>query len=187
MTRIALLTTALIAGLTTSSALAQTVIYTFSGTGSGDVAGQTFVRTDYTITLVGDISNREMNLPGVMRVVVDSATISIDGLLDEATFTPTLNVASNMNTDVLVLGNFDTNLALFVLDDPGFADYNLSAPFGPVTDGTPLATDQFLDIATSGGAVSMQSIVDVTFTATPTPGAVATLALAGVLATRRRR
>lgn len=166
---------------------AQSVTYTFTGLGSGELNGTTFVRTAYTITLHGNLADREMNLPGVMRLVASSATISIEGVAENASFLPALNVASNMNTDVLVLGNVNTNLALFVLDEAGFADYDLSAPFGPLTDGTPLATEQFVNIGTDAGVLSMQSLVSVTFEATPTPGVAGVLAVAGVFASRRRR
>lgn len=177
----------LAAAVVAAPAFGQTVTYTFTGQGSGSLAGVGFSSSSFEITLQANLVDRTESTPGVHFLLSQSAVITIDGVVTDAAFVETLNVASNTNTDVLVLGRQPINLALFVMNDVGLDDYDLSAPFGPVTDFTPVATEQFIGIATSAGDLTMQSIEFVTFEATPTPGVAGLLAVGGLVASRRRR
>ena len=175
------------AAVASSAAVAQPITYSFTGTGSGAVGLTDFESFNFEITLSGDFSSVFSTGPGLLRFETTSATISIDGLLSDAVFNPTISLVANNNSDILVFGNASTNQALIVMDNPEFVDYDLSAPFGPVTDTTPGATFQFVALSTTGGFVTLDEISTVTYNAVPTPAAAGLLAVGGLVAARRRR
>ncbi len=172
----------------TAPAAAQPVEYTFSGRAAGFFNAQAFTNTQIQITLAGDLSDVFSSGPGLVRFETNAAILNLDGFATDAIFNPTLAITSNQNQDVLVLGNVQTNLALAIFNDPAFVDYDLSAPFGPVTQFNTLIPNQFNTVGTSQGLLTVTAIGAFTFTATiiPAPATVAPLAL-GLLATRRRR
>lgn len=172
----------------TTPAWAQPVEYTFSGVAAGFFDAQAFNNTRIQITLAGDLSDVFSSGPGLVRFQTSAAILNLDGLATDAVFNPTLAVTSNQNRDILVLGNVQANLALAIFNDPAFVDYDLSAPFGPVTQFNTLIPNQFNTVGTSQGLLTVTAIGAFTFTATviPAPATLAPLAL-GLLATRRRR
>ncbi len=174
--------------LTTAPAAAQPVEYKFTGRAAGFFNAQPFNNTNMEITLAGDLSDVFSNGPGLVRFQTSAATLTLDGFAFNALFNPTLAVTANQNQDILVLGNLQTSFAMAIFNDPAFVDYDLSAPFGPVTQFNTLIPNQFNNVGTSQGLLTVTAIGAFTFTATviPAPATVAPLAL-GLLAARRRR
>ena len=173
----------------TAASSAQSVQYSFSGVGTGSVNSGSFADLAFEVVLRGDLSDIFGNGSNFPTFLDSSATVSIDGLITDAVFDHTLSAIVNRSRSLLVLGDWDTDLALGVMDNAEFDGYELTAPFGPVTDTLIGATDQFSDMATSAGLVSIPEMQFMTFEATtvPAPMGGLLLPLASLIATRRRR
>ncbi|MEQ9206777.1 MAG: hypothetical protein RLN78_05370 [Phycisphaerales bacterium] len=172
-----------------STALASPIAYTLEGVADGSLAGVAFADAAFTITLTGDTDDIFDNDAGHRTILDSAATIDIAGITTGAIFTPLMSLVAVDTTDLLVFGNWDTDLALIIMDETGFDGYALGAPYGPITDLSPGAVFQFTNIGTSAGGVSFTQMDSVTFSATaiPSPASLATLSLAGLVASRRRR
>ena len=169
------------------AANADAITYRFTGEANGSLGNATFTDAFFEILVTGDDADIFSPAPGLIRFETMSATVSIEGVANDVLINPTISVVSNQNSDVLVLGRVDTDRALIVYNEPEFEDYDLSAPFGPVTDETPGATAQFRDLPTVAGALDLSDMEFAVFEAIPAPGAMGLLALGGLVATRRRR
>jgi hypothetical protein len=175
--------------IATGMVQAQPVVYSFTGQASGFFDAVAFTDVAIEINLSGDLADVFSPAPGLIRFEDSAATLDLDGFASGATFNPTLSVVSNQNSDVFVLGNATLNLAIAIFDDPAFVGYDLGAPFGPITEENVLIPNQFNNVGTSQGLISVTNIRGFTFEASiiPAPGATAALALAGLTAARRRR
>jgi hypothetical protein len=155
---------------------ADPVTYTFSGTGSGDVGGAAFNNAPFTIAVSADTASIVNPAPGVYFLNDMASTIAIGGF-SLATFN---GIDGNS-----IFANNGTSTAAFSLGSPpaptgtstllgmqgpvAFASYDLSTTYGPVFWATPAPVANFVNQATTIGAVTFTDYSDVTFTATVIP------------------
>ncbi len=177
-----------LSAVVTTSALADPVLYKFTGRASGSIGGVTFADSAFEILMDGDTSTIFTNPGGFQTFTDTTTTFSIDGFVNGATINDEFSLVANHVSDVLVLGNWVHNSARVIMDIPAVENYDLSAPFGPVTDDTPGATFQFNFEDTSAGVLDLSGMTTVTFEAIgiPAPGALGVLALSGIMIRRRR-
>jgi hypothetical protein len=183
-----------------SAGSANPIFYTMTTTGTGTFGATAFTNAAITVTSVADTDDvfvASMNGPDAnFQVNAFSSTISIAGFAT-ATFTDqTFWVDPNGAGDI-IFGDVDATggffggilglTKLFV----GLETYDLKSSFGPVFspfDFETSAFNNFQNIKTSGGAISLVAMND-TFTAvesTPEPASflIAGLGLLGLLAVR---
>lgn len=172
-----------------SNAVAATLAYSISGTGSGTLGGVSFTDTAFSFTLSGETAN----LSGNLLDPLDSASFSIDGVGSGSFQIDTrLGVSaggvvffSRAGTGALDLFNFWSNLPV-----------DLASDFSVGMIGNATALDQFNDVATTAGALGFDSASNITFASeviqlseVPLPAA-AWMLIAGlgglVLASRKR-
>ena len=156
------LITLVVSALLGATAQSASIVYTFSGTGSGTVNSTTFVDVPFTIQVFADTSNIVGPSGSFYEVPDDSSTITIPGI-GTATFTGNLRVFA-LSTAVgfgRVAGG-----DLLDMDHPtGFQGITLGTDWGPVFDASPFAFNQFVNEPSSLGNVTLSSASDVTFTA----------------------
>lgn len=177
----------ILVAITSSIAFSQPVEYRFDGIGSGSLAGVGFTDVSFEIILNGDLADITTTGIGYPLFFDSAATFSVNGIGSGA-FLVDISIVRNLNTNVFVLGDWTSDSALAIMDNPEFVGYDLTTPFGPVTDFTLGATSQFADIGTTAGGLSIQQMSELTFQAgVPTPGTLGLIALGGVACMRRRR
>lgn len=158
-----------------SAADAATVIYTISGTGTGSLNGTSFTDQAYSIMLTGDTAN-----------VASCGTFCQDlGPLTQAVVTINGFAPVTLTLDTRIGIARDANVVFFGQDPAGSPDYldffltdaqesafNFLAGYGPVTGTGVFALDQFLNIASSGGALTLSQSTNVQFSTAAGAGAV---------------
>jgi len=121
------------------SALADPITFTHQGMGSGSIAGTPFARTSFTITAVGNTSNRQSFGSG-FSIDHDSAMISITGV---GTFIFTSGTRTFVNNDAQIVGFSRASTGgLDLFDGPNntvFAAWDMFSSIGPVADGGTLS------------------------------------------------
>jgi len=154
-----------LAALQPYGALAVPISYLYTGTGSGSLSGTAFANAAFTITANGDTDSivPAQGSDPIMNVHLNTS-IAITGLGTFA-ITPT----SGTWIADRCCGGIGAYLGpnWITLDEPAFtkSGYGLDTNFGPVTDSTPLNTEQFTNVPTSGGLLSMPVVSSVTFLA----------------------
>lgn len=172
---------------TISTANAAPITYQFRATGgNGEFNGNQFNDAAFLITVTADTSNIVEFSPGIYDVD-GIATIEMPGVTTGTFVTPTRVYSNNLVPGAgfsrsRTIGGSD----LLDLDEPAFAGYALTAPFGPVFEDTPLAVDQFSNVQLDTGMLSFFSVDTVTFVALPEPMTAALLGLGGLFIRRRR-
>lgn len=174
----ALFATLLLLGAGTASAV--TIVYQYWGSASGSFAGQAFSDEAFLITAQADTATVAPWASATVQNTHASASITI-GSFGTLTFTlPShtwvadnccMGIGANLSINWLTLG-------------AGIGNYGLSTNFGPFFDASASTQGQFVNIATSGGALTISSLTNgATFQATvvPEPGTYALMA-AGLLA-----
>ena len=174
----ALFATLLLLGAGTASAV--TIVYQYWGSASGSFAGQAFSDEAFLITAQADTATVAPWASATVQNTHASASITI-GSFGTLTFTlPShtwvadnccMGIGANLSINWLTLG-------------AGIGTYGLSTNFGPFFDASASTQGQFVNIATSGGALTISSLTNgATFQATvvPEPGTYALMA-AGLLA-----
>lgn len=174
----ALFATLLLLGAGTASAV--TIVYQYWGSASGSFAGQAFSDEAFLITAQADTATVAPWASATVQNTHASASITI-GSFGTLTFTlPShtwvadnccMGIGANLSSNWLTLG-------------AGIGTYGLSTNFGPFFDASASTQGQFVNIATSGGALTISSLTNgATFQATvvPEPGTYALMA-AGLLA-----
>ena len=165
-------------------AAAANVTYTISGTGNGSLNGVSFSSTAFTLTLTGDPSTAVDNGTNTAIDPLASADVNLTGLGDAV-----LSIATRF-------GALDTGtLAFFsqangggdLFDIQGLSGFKINQPYGPVSlpISDAFALNQFSNISTSLGALSLSSLSGTTFQFTAGGGVSsvpepASLALLGV-------
>jgi hypothetical protein len=164
-------------------AWAGSILFSFKGTGSGDVerAGSDtpFNQSPFSIQVFANTGAVMEPLPGVFATTGSVAHIDIAGIgsgeLDAKT------VFDNQNNQTLGLngGNF---YDLVDIQNSGFAAYDLKTSFGPVSDRNPHAFLQFDGEPSSLGLITFSDMKNVTFqaivsAAVPEPGTLGLLSI----------
>ncbi|THD50683.1 PEPxxWA-CTERM sorting domain-containing protein [Phenylobacterium sp.] len=182
-------------GLAAGQASAQSITYTITGVGDGDLAGTDFTNAAYTITMHGDLANI-VNSGFQALDPLSSSDVDIDGIGDV-----TLDVATRMGIygSVGFFSRSDSIGGLDLLDFQLPHPVNLTTAFGPLLGTDISAISQFSNVQSSGGALTFTSSSNVEFSSVLGGGGVpepATWALvltgfaaagAGLRAARRRR
>ncbi len=141
------------------AALATTLNYTISGTGSGSLDGNAFSNAEFTFSLTGDSENLSSNILNPL----DSATFSIAGV-GSGTF--------HLATRIGAIGSvvfFSRGSGLDLFDFFTDATADLSSAFTVSGTGGAFALNQFNDVATSAGALGFDSASGITFSSEALP------------------
>jgi hypothetical protein len=187
-----LLVAAVLCGSGLSPAQATPITYTFTGTGSGDLAGNSFFDVFFKVAIPGDTANVETTTygPDTPTITGLTGTIALTGV-GTGTFSNPLYVFNNQTNEAVGFGDF-INFDLIDLFVPGkgLATYDLRTSFGPITDPNPYFS-QFTSVGLSIGTLSFSGVSNATFTAevVPLPGTLLLLGsgLTGLLGWRRFR
>jgi hypothetical protein len=161
--------------LTAGTVSADSIIYTFTGTGSGTVGTSNFLNQPISITVLGNTENVINPTPGIFVNASLNTSIDIPSIATIRVEDLT-NMFSNStpNSAGIGIGDGTLNLALFGLIPAN--SYNLSSDFGPLFNANPVAATEFVNVATSEGTLDMTSWTNVTFNASlspvPEPGSV---------------
>lgn len=154
------------------AANANSITYSFAGTGTGDLNGVPFTGASFTITVLGDTSNITNCFTVDLCNVANSATIAITGF-STATFVTATQVFDAQGFPAAGFERAVNGLDLLDLSDTAFATYSLATSIGPIFVANPFAVNQFSCnhgcVVTTQGNLNFSSIVNVTFNATATP------------------
>lgn len=178
--------------LAASGANAAMITFIYTGFASGTLAGSFFgaaAPVPFTITATADNTNALSTGFG-WRLTHDTATIDIGGIgaLNISTITSS---AVNFNSDSMFFANLPANLSIYFLGANAALDgWDMLSSIGPFDlDSTAQSWDE-APLQTSGGELEFTSASGTgTFQAivVPAPASLGAFALAGLVATRRRR
>lgn len=148
---------------------ADSINYTFAGTGSGTLNGSSFSNDAFTVSINGDTANVAFqNDLGAFAIENLAGTIALSGI-GTASFTAPLFVFGGNGADEIGFGNLSQgNLIAAFSTGQGLASYELASNFGPV----PIINNnliQFSGVATSLGLLGYATMSNVTFQSTVSP------------------
>jgi hypothetical protein len=179
-----------ILGLLPAATEAAPITYIYSGVGSGSLDGVSFTDLEFVITGFADTDNISPWCCSEAQNTHSSTTVWLSGF---GTFS-FVNAAHTWMAEGCCMGlGADLGFNYLTLGAAGLVNvgYGLDTAFGPVTDPNATTQGQFEDIATTGGALTIESVEFATFEArtgaVPEPSTYALLALglAGIAARRR--
>jgi hypothetical protein len=141
---------------------AAPITFTFSGTGSGTVNGVPFTDADYTITLLGDTTAITNPSSGLFQLETIAA-INIAGV-GTATITDPVEIFDNHDGASLGFAR-GTGYTLLHVNNTAFATYALATPLGPISGLGAASLNQFTNLASTLGPITLSSSEAVTFQA----------------------
>lgn len=147
-----------------SAANAATVTYTISGTGTGSLNGSAFTDAAYSIMLTGDTANVASCGTSCQDLgPLNQAVVSINGFAPVTlTLDTRIGIARGINAFFFGLDGGSDYLDFFVTDAQETA-FDFLAGYGPVTGTDVFSLNQFLNIASSGGALTLSQSSNVQF------------------------
>lgn len=151
--------------LFTTLAIGDTIIYTFSGIGSGSLGGIAFSDAAFTIALNSDTSllTTPSGFPNDVSTPAGTpATFSITGV-GSGTLTGQQAVFLNQSEDDVGIWVFSPP-DFMTLGNMAFASYDLASDMGPIS-GTASALAEFLPTSINNEMLSMTGVSNLTFTA----------------------
>jgi hypothetical protein len=150
-----------------SVARALSITSVFQGTGSGTIGAATFTDAEFVITTNADTANVQ-NFGEGWFLADDFASITINGVGSADFLASTFVFVNNDNS--LVGFNEDSVFDLLdLLCDIDCSTWDMTTEFGPVFDPSPLAIENFVDVETTLGLLTMSSAASVTYQATLVP------------------
>jgi hypothetical protein len=176
--------------LAAGSASAVPITYQYWGEASGTLDGRAFQNAGFLITAQSDTGNIGPWCCSQQQNTHSSATIALSGF-----GTMSFSNASQTWTATNCCGGIGANLGnnWLTLFSPAMGNYTLGSNFGPLFDPMASTQNQFTNVATSMGLLTINSLANgATFQATvvPEPGTwalmAAGLAAMGLRARRRR-
>jgi len=163
---------------------ATPIQYRFAGTASGALGVSGFSDVAITILVLGDTANVTS---GPFLNPSLGTLVEVPGLRS-ATLSDVTQMFSNASSGFLGIGDVTLNLGLFHISTPD--SYDLAGNFGPVLDSS-VGVSTFQNIGTDQGPLSINSLSNVTFTATltgvPEPCTLSSMLAGAVLIALRRR
>lgn len=178
MTQLALLALLLIGG----SAQAAALRYTIAGTADLKLADTSFDDTDFTIVMIGDPATLDGNI-----LPLSSASFVIAGIAETVFINPTrLGLFSNGTLNLIFFSRNEPADITDMFDFSLSAPVDLSQPFGPLNGEGVFGLNQFVNVATSLGALTVFSSSNVQFQATVVPLPLPALLLGSALALAAR-
>ncbi len=175
--------------LANTPAVAGTLIFTHTGSGSGTLNGVPFGTSDFSLTASVDTSFREPHENGWF---IDHATasISIDGLGNLNILTATRTFVNHPRSIVGFSRGGDEGWDLFHgPGDPVFSVWDMLTPIGPISEqGELIQWTSTPQIETSGGVLIFDySTSSATFQALPEPAMLLLMGAALPVLLKRRR
>lgn len=168
----------LIAGIITSlsifvnNAFSSTITYTYTGHGSGELDGVSFLNEDFTISASGDTAIRENFGNGIFFINNSAATINISDVGNLTINTPTRFFVNNSENAVGFSRAGSQGEDLFDTKNSAFETWNMLNSIGPVNGiGELIQWHDFDQIMTSEGILifTENANVKATFQATVSP------------------
>lgn len=173
------------------AASASPITYIYSGVGDGSFNGVAFDDASFVITAQADTANIGPWCCSPLQNTHASATVAISGFAGTHSFLSATQTWMAPNCCMGFGFNLGNNLVTFF--DPAIVSvgYGLATAFGPVTDFGAGTQGQFVNVGTSGGALTISSLSYATFQAVAVPEpstyALMALGLAGIGFAARRR
>jgi len=183
-----LLIIAVICIFAVNPAQATPITFSFTGVGSGNLDTTVFTDAAFEVLISADTDDVSYDIYGPDTPAIEdlSGTIDISGV-GIGTFVNPLYVFDNQKNSAVGFGNLTEYdlIDLFVIG-VGLDTYDLTTPFGPITDLDPFFW-QFVDVNLSIGVLTFTSMSYATFTAIPEPTTVLLVGLGGLALLRRKR
>ncbi len=156
-----------VAAVSALSAAAQNITYTFTGVGSGTLGAQSFASTGFSFSVTVPTASVDpaafgVGTPGVKNLVMNFTINTVGSGTVSGAY-----VFNNKSAGVVGFGNTAKSDLINLRGLPGMATYDLVTAYGPQTaTGSNLFFSQFINLATSAGALTMSSVATATFAAT---------------------
>jgi hypothetical protein len=182
-----LLIIAVICIVAVNPAQATPITFSFTGVGSGNLDTTVFTDAAFEVLISADTDDVSYDIYGPDIPIIEdlSGTIDISGI-GIGTFVNPLYVFDNQTTATVGFGNsIQYDLVDLCVVGVGLDTYDLTTPFGPITDLDPFF-GQFNNVKLSIGSLTFTSMSYGTFTAIPEPGTVLLVAVGGLVIRRRK-
>jgi hypothetical protein len=150
-----------------SLASALSITSVFQGTGSGTIGAAAFTDADFVITTYADTDDVQSFAEGWF-LVDEFASIAINGV-GSADFSVSTAVFVNNDNSFVGFNQYTVWDILDLLCDIDCSTWDMTTEFGPVFDPSPLAIENFVDVETTLGLLTMSSAASVTYQATLVP------------------
>ncbi len=166
-----------VCGLSTITAQAMPITFSFTGVTSGELDGTVFTDAAFEVLISANTDDIYYPYPDVPAIDDLIGMIDISGV-GEGTFAEPLYVFVNQTVEGVGFGNdvlYDLiDIAVYSV---GLDTYDLTTSFGPITAPTPEYLEtSYIHLKTGNLRFYSNSMTDVTFTATtsliPAPGAI---------------